>query len=96
MCASGGRPADVEADALAKPGGSLDALERLGAQLWGIAGRCSPPVPREPAIVVAAGDHGVHVQGVSRWSAAGHGPRWWNCSAGPGPAVNAIAGTVGR
>ncbi len=54
-------------DALAKPPRSLGALEDLGTTLAGIAGRCPPPVPAAPALVVCAGDHGVHAQGVTPW-----------------------------
>lgn len=53
--------------ALAKPPGSLGRLEALGARLSGIAGACPPPVPGQAVLVVAAGDHGVHAQGVTRW-----------------------------
>lgn len=56
--------------ALAKPPGSLGVLEGLGSQLCAIAGRCPPPIPDHPAVVVAAGDHGVHAQGVTRWPRA--------------------------
>lgn len=52
---------------LLKPPGSLGRLEDLGVQLAAIAGRCPPPVPGEPAVVVAAGDHGVHARGVTPW-----------------------------
>ncbi|MDQ3932933.1 MAG: nicotinate-nucleotide--dimethylbenzimidazole phosphoribosyltransferase [Actinomycetota bacterium] len=52
---------------LAKPPGSLGSLEPLGAQLCAIAGRCPPPVPTQPALLVAAGDHGVHAWGVTPW-----------------------------
>ena len=51
--------------ALAKPQGSLGAIEALGARLAGIAGEVPPPVPRHPAVAVFAGDHGVLAQGVS-------------------------------
>lgn len=54
-------------DALAKPPGTLGALEDLGTKLAGIAGRCPPPVPSAPALLVCAGDHGVHAQGVTPW-----------------------------
>jgi len=57
-------------DRLAKPPGSLGALESLGARLAAVAGACPPPVPARPAVVVAAGDHGVHAQGVSPWPQA--------------------------
>lgn len=64
---------DIEAaarerqDQLTKPRGSLGRLEDLGVQLAAIAGRCPPPIPEFPAVVVAAGDHGVLSQGVSPW-----------------------------
>ena len=79
---------------LAKPPGSLGRLEALGAQLAAIAGRCPPPVPSAPTVVVAAGDHGVHAQGVSDW------PQTVTAAmvatmADDGAAVNAIARAVG-
>lgn len=52
---------------LVKPPGSLGRLEDLGARLAAITGACPPPVPERPAVVVAAADHGVHAQGVTRW-----------------------------
>ncbi len=52
---------------LVKPPGSLGRLEDLGVQLAAVAGRCPPPVPDSPAVVVAAADHGVHAQGVTPW-----------------------------
>lgn len=55
---------------LAKPPGSLGELENVGARLAGIAGRVPPPIPRRPALVIAAGDHGVHAQGVTPWPQA--------------------------
>lgn len=68
-----GRDEQAEADAkahqlrLTKPAGSLGVLEDLGVQLAGIAGCDPPPVPRRPAIVVAACDHGVVDEGVTPW-----------------------------
>lgn len=53
---------------LAKPPGSLGDLEALGVRLSAAAGRCPPPVPDQPALVIAAGDHGVHTQGVTPWA----------------------------
>lgn len=52
---------------LAKPPGSLGCVEPLGDQLSQIAGSCPPPIPQQPHVIVAAGDHGVHRQGVSDW-----------------------------
>lgn len=79
---------------LAKPPGSLGALERLGAQLAGIAGRCPPPVPADPAVIVAAGDHGVHAQGVTPWPQE-ITAMMVGVFCNGGAAVNAIAETVG-
>lgn len=81
-------------DQLAKPPRSLGRLEELAAQLAGIAGHCPPPLPTHPAVVVAAGDHGVHRQGVSDW------PQEVTATmvevvAGGRAAVNAIARAVG-
>lgn len=53
--------------ALAKPPGSLGQLEAVGEQLAAITGVCPPPVPSHPALLLAAGDHGVHEEGVSVW-----------------------------
>jgi nicotinate-nucleotide--dimethylbenzimidazole phosphoribosyltransferase len=79
---------------LTKPAGSLGALETLGARLAAMAGRCPPPLPERPAVVVAAGDHGVLAQGVSPW------PREVTAAmvagiAGGRAAVNVLAGVVG-
>ncbi|MCH7230834.1 nicotinate-nucleotide--dimethylbenzimidazole phosphoribosyltransferase [Glycomyces sp. L485] len=52
---------------LAKPQGSLGRLEALGARLAAVARACPPPAVEDPALVIAAGDHGVHAQGVSPW-----------------------------
>lgn len=54
-------------DALAKPPGTLGTLEAVAAQLGAIAGRCPPPVPRTPRLLLAAGDHGVHAESVNAW-----------------------------
>jgi nicotinate-nucleotide--dimethylbenzimidazole phosphoribosyltransferase len=81
-------------DQLTKPAGSLGGLETLGARLAAMAGRCPPPVPERPAVVVAAGDHGVLAQGVSPW------PREVTAAMVAGiadgrAAVNVLAGVVG-
>ncbi|HYI54047.1 MAG TPA: nicotinate-nucleotide--dimethylbenzimidazole phosphoribosyltransferase, partial [Microlunatus sp.] len=52
---------------LTKPPGSLGELEGLGVRLSAVAGVCPPPVPVRPAVAVFAGDHGVHVRGVTPW-----------------------------
>lgn len=99
-----GEVRSVDADAVAaararharlvKPPGSLGRLEELGAQLAGIAGRCPPPTPERPAAVVAAGDHGVLVQGVSAWPAEVTQLMVGQFCAGRA-AVSALAQTVG-
>lgn len=61
------RQARARHDRLAKPPGSLGALERLGARLAAIAGTAPPPPPEHPAVIVAAADHGVHAEGVTAW-----------------------------
>ena len=69
------RPPDADAatatrersDQLVKPRGSLGRLEDVAAQLAAIAGTCPPPIPQRPAVIVAAGDHGVHARGVTPW-----------------------------
>lgn len=80
--------------ALAKPPGSLGRLEELGARLSGLAGECPPPVPAAPAVVIAAGDHGVLVRGVSPWPAEVTAAMVANFCAG-GAAANALAKTAG-
>lgn len=81
-------------DGLVKPPGSLGAVEQLGAQLAAIAGRCPPPAPMAPAVVVAAADHGVHAQGVTPWPQAVTAAMVGVFCQGRA-AVNAIAATVG-
>ncbi len=39
---------------LTKPPGSLGHLEELGVILSAMSGECPPPVPEQPAVVVAA------------------------------------------
>jgi nicotinate-nucleotide--dimethylbenzimidazole phosphoribosyltransferase len=56
--------------ALATPPGSLGHLEELGARLSAVAGVCPPPAATAPALIIAAGDHGVHAQEVSPWPQA--------------------------
>lgn len=79
---------------LVKPPGSLGALERLGVQLAGIVGHCPPQVPTDPAVIVAAGDHGVHAQDVTPWPQSVTAAMVQVFCTG-GAAVNAIAETVG-
>jgi nicotinate-nucleotide--dimethylbenzimidazole phosphoribosyltransferase len=79
---------------LLKPAGSLGLLEDLGVRLAAIAGRCPPPVPARPAVLVAAGDHGVVAQGVTPWPQEVTGAMVAAMTAGQA-AVNAIAGAIG-
>jgi nicotinate-nucleotide--dimethylbenzimidazole phosphoribosyltransferase len=51
---------------LTKPAGSLGTLERLHVQLAGIQGRSLPTV-EQPAVLIAAADHGVADAGVSAY-----------------------------
>ena len=96
------RPADAAAvgagrerqQVLTKPPGSLGELEDLGARLCGIAGACPPPVPVRPAVVVFAGDHGVHARGVTPWPQEVTAQMVANLAAG-GAVVNALARQVG-
>lgn len=86
--------AQQRSDAQAKPVGSLGRLEPVGAQLAAIAG-CTPPPPVEaPALVVAAGDHGVHAQGVTPWPQDVTG-LMVRALCTQGAAANALARTVG-
>lgn len=89
------RAAAVERSAgQAKPAGSLGQLEAVAAQLAAIAGACPPPAIRSPHLVIAAGDHGVHAQGVTPWPQDITAMMVATFCAG-GAAANAIAATVG-
>src|SRR6266568_304866 len=88
------RAATERQSRLLKPAGSLGRLEELGIRLAAIAGRCPPPVPANPALLVAAGDHGVVAQGVTPWPQAVTGAMVTAMTAGQA-AVNAIAGAIG-
>ncbi|MFV0524781.1 MAG: nicotinate-nucleotide--dimethylbenzimidazole phosphoribosyltransferase [Acidimicrobiales bacterium] len=78
----------------AKPPGSLGMMEDVAVHLAGLAGRCPPPVPEHPAVVVFAGDHGVVEDGASAWPAAVTVAMVDTISRGAA-AINAIATTVG-
>ncbi len=80
--------------ALAKPPGSLGRVEHLGARLSGMAGEVPPPVPKDPAVVICAGDHGVLDRGVSPWPREITAAMVKNFCSGRA-AANAIARTVG-
>ncbi|MGI9048116.1 MAG: nicotinate-nucleotide--dimethylbenzimidazole phosphoribosyltransferase [Rubrobacteraceae bacterium] len=79
---------------LTKPPGSLGRLEDLGVRLSGMSGECPPPVPENPAVVIAAGDHGVLDRGVSPWPKEVTAVMVGNFCGG-GAAANAIARGVG-
>jgi nicotinate-nucleotide--dimethylbenzimidazole phosphoribosyltransferase len=79
---------------LAKPPGSLGRLEALGARLSAVSGRCPPPIPRSPTVVVAAADHGVHARGVTPWPQR-ITTRMVAAMCDGRAAVNAMATTVG-
>lgn len=53
-------------DSLAKPPGSLGVLEEIAVRLSGITGKV-PPVVRNKAIIIMAGDHGIAGEGVSSY-----------------------------
>ncbi|WP_026674990.1 nicotinate-nucleotide--dimethylbenzimidazole phosphoribosyltransferase [Alkalihalobacterium bogoriense] len=53
-------------DNLTKPVGSLGKIEQLAIQLSGITGEEKPNVSN-PAVIVAAGDHGIVAEGVSAY-----------------------------
>lgn len=79
---------------LATPPGALGALETVGVRLAALAGACPPPVPASPAVLVAAGDHGVHAQGVTAWPQEVTAAMVSAFCAGKA-GVNAVAATVG-
>ncbi|MGH2707521.1 MAG: nicotinate-nucleotide--dimethylbenzimidazole phosphoribosyltransferase, partial [Actinomycetota bacterium] len=79
---------------LVKPPGSLGALEELSARLAAIGGRCPPPIPARPTVVVAAGDHGVRGRGVSPWPSEVTA-RMCGAICDEGAGVNALAKVVG-
>jgi nicotinate-nucleotide--dimethylbenzimidazole phosphoribosyltransferase len=80
-------------DRLTKPPGSLGRLEAIVIQLAGITGRAEVAIG-QPAIVVAAGDHGVTAQGVSAYPADVTPQMVANFVSG-GAAINVLADTVG-
>lgn len=86
--------AQARSDRQTKPAGSLGALESIGAQLAAIARVAPAPVPSNPAVVVFAGDHGVHVAGVTPWPQEVTAQMVMNFTAG-GAAINAFARQVG-
>ena len=84
---------EAELDRKTKPRRSLGRIERLAAQVAALTGQ---PVPRtpEPAIVVAAGDHGVTAEGVSAYPSEVTAQMVLNFAAG-GAAINVLARQAG-
>lgn len=78
---------------LTKPPGSLGRLEDLSVQLAGIFGD-ERPHPRGKTVIVAAGDHGVVVQGVTAYPQSVTGQMVGNFLAG-GAAVSVMARGAG-
>jgi nicotinate-nucleotide--dimethylbenzimidazole phosphoribosyltransferase len=76
-------------DGKTKPRGSLGRVEALAAQIAAITGSALPP-RREPAIVVAAADHGVAAEGVSAYPQEVTAQMVANFAAG-GAAINVLA-----
>lgn len=89
-----GEAARRRSDGLRKPPGSLGALEDVAARLAAIAGACPPPIPAQPAVVVAAADHGVWARGVSPWPQEVTAAMVASFCTGDA-AVNAVAAAVG-
>ena len=81
-------------DSLTKPRGALGVLEDVSVQLAGIAGICPPPLPEPATVVVFAGDHGVHAQGVTPWPQEVTTQMVANIVSG-GAVINALAGQAG-
>jgi len=79
-------------DAKTKPRGSLGRLEELGCHIAGIRGFL--PRRLEAVVVVAAGDHGVAVEGVSAYPAEVTRQMVANFAAG-GAAINVLARRAG-
>ncbi len=79
---------------LTKPAGSMGRLEALSHQLAGMYAVCPPPIPAPVTVVVMAGDHGVHAQGVSPWPQQVTVQMVANVASG-GAVVNALARQVG-
>src|SRR3954451_11811591 len=88
------RDAEDRHTQLTKPPGALGLLEPASVRLCGIQGCCPPRALRRPVVAVFAGDHGVHVQGVSPWPQEVTAAMVQNFRAG-GAAVNVLARQVG-
>jgi len=80
-------------DRLTKPPGSLGALEPLIVRLAAITGQIRPEF-KQPAVLVAAGDHGVVAERVSAYPQSVTGQMVLNFLRG-GAAINALAANAG-
>jgi len=78
---------------LTKPPGSLGALEPLIVRLAAITGQIRPEF-KQPAVLVAAGDHGVVAERVSAYPQSVTGQMVLNFLRG-GAAINALAANAG-
>ena len=78
----------------AMPPGALGRLQDLAVHLAGVAGRCPPPAPRNPVVVVFAGDHGVVADGASAWPSEITAAMVATVSSG-GAAISVFAHAVG-
>jgi nicotinate-nucleotide--dimethylbenzimidazole phosphoribosyltransferase len=76
-------------DLKTKPRGSLGRLEQVATQVAAVTRHPSPPVP-DAAIIVAAADHGVTVEGVSAYPSEVTAQMVANFVAG-GAAINVLA-----
>src|SRR5688572_32011808 len=85
--------AQAELDRKTKPRGSLGRLEQLAAQIAAVH-RTVAPEPLRPAIVVAAGDHGVAAEGVSAYPQEVTRQMLLNF-AGGGAAINVLSRQAG-
>src|SRR5262249_28813952 len=80
-------------DRLTKPPSSLGALEALIVRLAAITGQVRPEF-KQPAVLVAAGDHGVVTERVSAYPQSVTGQMVLNFLRG-GAAINALAANAG-
>ena len=78
---------------LTKPAGALGRLETLSIQVAGITGQINPPLT-ERAVIVAAGDHGVTIEGVSAFPSEVTPQMVFNFLNG-GAAINVLAQQAG-
>jgi len=87
------REAQAALDAKTKPRGSLGTLEQLAVRIAVVSGDAQPR-PLDPAVVVAAGDHGVAAEGVSAYPREVTGQMLANFRAG-GAAVAVLCRQAG-